>query len=170
MKTLLLSLLFGFWFTTSFSQTQPKDFLLLKRGSNQKSQIRYYPGEMITYKSKKLGYFITDQIVKLDTDYIYLTENILSPADILEVEIQSKDPRNRTLRNLTGLFLGAGSLLFAVDGINSLYQTGELAIASGVATTSGLLIGTGLALLPIRYKVFKQKGANRIQILIMRIE
>lgn len=170
MKTLLLSLVFGFWLTASFSQTQPKDFLLLKRGSNQKTQIRFYPGETITYKSKKLGYFITDQIVKLDTDYIYLSENILSPADILEVEIQNKDPRNRTLKNLTGLFLGAGSLLFAVDGVNSLYQTGELSIASGVATTSGILVGTGLALLPIRYKVFKQKGSNRIQILIMRID
>ena len=170
MKTLLLSLFFGFWITTSFSQTQPKDFILLKRGGNQKSQMRFYPGEMITYKSKKLGYFITDQIVKLDTDFIYLTENILSPSDILEVDVRNKDPRNRTLNNLTGLFLGAGSLLFAVEGINSLYQTGDLSISSGVATTSGILVGTGLALLPIRYKVFKQKGQNRIQIIIMRIE
>ena len=170
MKKLLLTLILGLVLGQVYSQNQAKDFLLLKRGSNQKTQIRFYPGEMITYKSKKLGYFITDQIVKLETDFIYLTENILSPSDILEIAIQDKDPRNRTLRNLTGLFLGSGSLLFAVDGVNSLYQTGELGIASGVATTSGILVGTGLALLPIRYKTFKHQGGNRIQILIMRIE
>lgn len=170
MKSLLIALLLGLFFTSAFSQNQPKDFILLKRGSNQKSQIRFYPGESITYKSKKLGYFVTDKIVSLDTDFIYLTENILSPIDIEEVDIRYKDPRNRTLRNLTSLFLGAGALLFAVDGVNSIYQSGELSIDSGVATTSAILAGTGLILLPLRYKTFKQKDGNRIQILIMRIE
>lgn len=154
----------------SFSQNQAKDFILLKRGSNQKTQIRFYPGESITYKSKKLGYFITDKIVRLDTEFIYLTENILSPSDIEAVDIRNKDKRNRTLKNLTGLFIGAGSLLLGVESVNSIYQQGSLAIDEGVAITSGILVGTGLALLPLRYKTFQQKGTNRIQILIMRIE
>ncbi len=152
------------------AQAQSKDFILLKRGSNQKSQIRYYPGEEITYKSKKLGYFITDKIVRLETDFIYLEENILSPSDILEVDIRNKDPRNRTLRNLTALFLGAGTILLTVEAVNGLYQEGELQIDQGVAVTSGILIGTGLALLPLRYKTFKNEGRNGIQIILMRMD
>jgi hypothetical protein len=154
----------------SFSQSQAKDFILLKRGSNQKTQIRFYPGESITYKSKKLDYFITDKIVSLDTDFIYLTENILSPSDVEAVDIRFKDPRNKTMKNLTGLFIGSGSLLLGVEAVNSIYQQGNFSIGGDVAATSGILIGTGLALLPLRYNTFRQKGSNRIQILIMRID
>lgn len=151
-------------------QAQSKDFLLLKRGGNQKSQIRFYPGEEITYKSKKLGYFVTDQIVSLDKDFIYLTENILSPSDIEEVDIRQKDARNRTMRNLTALFLGAGGILLTVEAVNSLYQEDQVGIDSGVAVTSGILIGTGLALLPLRYKTFKNSSGYGIQIILMRME
>lgn len=158
-----LLLLFG-------AQAQSRDFILLKRGSNQKSQIRFYPGEEITYKSKKLPYFVTDQIVSVDKDFIYLTENILSPTDIEEVDIRYKDSRNRTMRNLTALFLGAGGILLTVEAVNSLYQQGELNIDSGVAITSGILIGTGLALLPLRYKTFKNTTGYGIQIILMRME
>jgi hypothetical protein len=170
MKKLILIFFLALLSPLVSAQTQAKDFILLKRGANQKTQIRFYPGESITYKSKKLGYFITDKIVNLDTEFIYLTENILSPTDILEVDIRDKDSRNRTLKNLTGLFLGAGTLLLAVEGVNSIYQEGNLSIDSGIATTSGILLGTGLALLPVRYKTFSQTGKNRIQIILMRME
>jgi hypothetical protein len=160
---LFLSLIFG-------AEAQSRDFILLKRGSNQKSQIRFYPGENITYKSKKLDYFVTDQIVNVDKDFIYLTENILSPADIEEVDIRNKDSRNRTLRNLTALFLGAGTVLLSVETVNSLYQGSGLSIDSGVAVSSGILIGTGLALLPLRYKTFKNTSGYGIQIILMRME
>ena len=152
------------------AQAQSKDFILVKRGGNQKTQLRYYPGENITYKSKKLGYFVTDQIVSLDKDFIYLTENILSPADIVELDVRNKDPRNRTLRNLTALFIGAGSILLTVEVVNGLYQEGEFEIDQGVAITSGILIGTGLALLPLRYKSFKNTTGFGIQIIIMTME
>jgi hypothetical protein len=151
-------------------QAQSKDFILVKRGGNQKSQLRYYPGENITYKSKKLGYFVTDQIVSLDKDFIYLTENILSPSDIVELDIRNKDPRNRTLRNLTALFIGAGGILLTVDAVNSIYQEDQLSVDGGVAVTSGILIGTGLALLPLRYKTFKNTSGYGIQIIIMSME
>ncbi|OOG72766.1 hypothetical protein [Algoriphagus sp. A40] len=160
---LFLSLIFG-------ALAQSTDFILLKRGRNQKTQIRFYPGEEITYKSKKLGYFVTDQIVNVDKDFIYLTENILSPSDILEVDVRNKDPRNRTMRNLTALFLGAGGILLTVEAINSLYQQDQLKIDEGVAITSGILIGTGLALLPLRYKTFKNTTGFGIQIILMRME
>jgi hypothetical protein len=159
-----------FFFLSVGVHAQSKDFLLIKRGGNKKTQIRYYPGENITYKSKKLGFFVTDQIVSLDTDFIHLTENILSPADIMELDIRNKDPRNRTLRNLTALFLGAGGILMTVEAVNSVYQQGQLNVDSGVAVTSGVLIGTGLALMPLRYKTFKNTTGYGIQIILMRIE
>lgn len=164
---LTLVLFFSFVFG---SLAQSRDFILIKRGRSQKTQLRYYPGEEITYKSKKLGYFVTDQIVSLETDFIYLTENILSPSDILEVDVRYKDPRNRTLRNLTALFIGAGAILLTVEAVNSIYQQDELEIDSGVAITSGILIGTGLALLPLRYKTFKNTTGYGVQIILMRVE
>ncbi len=166
-KALILVLILG---NSIYSFGQSTDFILLKRGTNQKTQIRFNPGEEITYKSKKLGYFVTDMIVSMDKDFIYLSENILAPSDILEVDIRQKDKRNSTLRNLNSLILGAGLLLVSVEMVNSIYQNGDLEVSDGVAITSGILLGTGMVLLPIRYKTFKNEGRNKIQIILMRME
>lgn len=170
MPKAVLLFVFSFFLGIHGINAQSKDFLLLKRGANQKSQIRYQVGENLTYKSKKLGYYVTDKILSFDKDYIYLTENILSPSDIESIDIRTKDPRNRTLKNLTALFLGSGVLLISVETINSLYQDEQFSIDSGVAKISGALIATGLALTPLRYKTFEQKGKNRIQIVLMRLD
>jgi hypothetical protein len=169
-KVLFAFLFLGSFTGSIFAQDQPKKFLLLKRGANQKSQIRFYPGEDITYKSKKIGYFVTDKIVNLDTEYLYLTENILNPSEILEIDIRTKDPRNRTLNNLTILSLGAGSMAVALEGINSLYQQGKFQFSPGVIKTSAILLGTGFGLLPLRYKTFTVSGKNRIQLVLLEIE
>lgn len=167
---LLTLLLFGLMATSLLAQEQPKKFLLLKRGTNQKSQIRFYPGEDITYKSKKIGYFVTDRIVNLDTEYLYLTENILNPSDILEIDIRRKDPRNRTLNNLTSLSLGAGTMAIALEGINSLYQQRKLQFSPGLIKTSAILLGTGFGLLPLRYKTFSVSDRNKLQLVLLEIE
>jgi hypothetical protein len=169
-KVLFTFLFLGSFAGSIFAQEQPKKFLLLKRGANQKSQIRYYPGEDITYKSKKIGYFVTDKIVNLDTEYLYLTENILNPSDILEIDIRAKDPRNRTLTNLTNLSLGAGTMAIALEGINSLYQQGKLQFSPGVTKTSAILLGTGFGLLPLRYKTFTVSDKNKLQLVLLEIE
>jgi hypothetical protein len=167
----LLSLLFlGLLAMPLLAQEQPKKFLLLKRGSNQKSQIRFYPGEDITYKSKKIGYFVTDRIVNLDTEYLYLSENILNPSDIVAIDIRAKDPRNRTLNNLTNLSLGAGTMAIALEGINNLYQQGKIQFSHGVIRTSAILLGTGFGLLPLRYKTFTLSDKNKLQLVLLEIE
>ncbi len=167
---ILTLLLFGLMATSLLAQDQSKKFLLLKRGTNQKSQIRFYPGEDITYKSKKIGYFVTDRIVNLDTEYLYLTENILNPSDILEIDIRRKDPRNRTLNNLTSLSLGAGTMAIALEGINSLYQQRKLQFSPGLIKTSAILLGTGFGLLPLRYKTFTLSDRNKLQLVLLEIE
>ncbi len=170
-KVLLTFLFLGLLAGSILAQEQqPKKFLLLKRGANQKSQIRFYPGEDITYKSKKIGYFVTDRIVNLDTEYLYLSENILNPSDILEIDIRAKDPRNRTLNNLTNLSLGAGTMAVALEGINSLYQKGRLQFSPVVVKTSAILLGTGFGLIPLRYKNFKLSDKNRLQLVLLEIE
>ncbi len=169
--TVLLTLLVvGLMATPLLAQEQPRKFLLLKRGSNQKSQIRFYPVEVITYKSKKIGYFVTDRIVNLDTEYLYLSENILNPSDIIAIDIRAKDPRNRTLNNLTNLSLGAGTMAIALEGINSLYQQGKLQFSPGVVKTSAILLGTGFGLLPLRYKTFTLSDKNKLQLVLLEIE
>ena len=169
--TVILTLLIlGLFVGPILAQEQPRKFLLLKRGSNQKSQIRFYPGETITYKSKKIGYFVTDVLVNLDTEYLYLSENILKPSDIVAVDVRNKDPRNRTLTNLTQLSLGAGSMIIGLEGVNSLIKQGEFKISNGVSKASALLIGTGLALLPLRYKTFTLSDKNKVQLVILEIE
>jgi hypothetical protein len=166
----LTILLIGLFALPIHAQEQPRKFLLLKRGSNQKTQIRFYPGETITYKSKKIGYFVTDILVNLDTEFLYLSENILKPSDILSIDVKRKDPRNRTLNNLTVLSLGAGSMVIGLEGINSLTQQGQLKISAGVAKASALLLGTGLALLPLRYKTFTLSNKNKVQLVLLEIE
>ena len=169
--TVLLTLLvIGLMATPLLAQEQPRKFLLLKRGSNQKSQIRFYPGEDITYKSKKIGYFVTDRIVNLDTEYLYLSENILNPSDIVAIDIREKDPRNRTLNNLTSLSLGAGTMAIALEGINNLYRQGKLQFSPGVVKTSAILLGTGFGLLPLRYKTFTLSDKNKLQLVLLEIE
>ncbi len=167
---LLTLMLVGLAGTSLLAQEQPKKFLLLKRGTSQKSQIRFYPGENITYKSKKIGYFVTDKLVNLDTEYLYLSENILSPSDIIAIDIRTKDPRNRTLNNLTSLSLGAGTMAMALEGINGLYQNGKLQFSPGVTKTSALLLGMGLGLLPLRYKTFTLSDKNKLQLVLLEIE
>ena len=166
----LTILLIGLFALPIHAQEQPRKFLLLKRGSNQKTQLRFYPGETITYKSKKIGYFITDILVNLDTEFLYLSENILKPSDILAIDIRRKDPRNRTLNNLTQLSIGAGTMILGLEGINSLTQQGQLKISAGVAKASALLVGTGLALLPLRYKTFTLSDKNKVELVLLEIE
>ena len=166
----LTLLLIGLFALPIHAQEQPRKFLLLKRGSNQKTQIRFYPGETITYKSEKIGYFVTDVLVNLDTEYLYLSENILKPSDILAIDVRRKDPRNRTLKNFTALSLGAGTMIIGLEGINNLTQRGQLKISAGVAKASALLVGTGLALLPLRYKTFTLSDKNKLQLVLLEIE
>lgn len=165
-NTVLLFLFLGLYFN-GFSQS--KDFILLKRGANQNRQIRFYPGEEFTYKSKKIGYFVTDKILNVDKDFIYLSENILSAADILEIDIYRKDKRNRTFKTLRTLLFSAGIIFISAETINNLSRTGKLEINEQAAITSGILIGAGIALLPLTYKTFKLEGQNKIQLVIKPI-
>lgn len=165
-----LVVIFLLFAATTCSYAQGTDFILLKIGTKQKTQIRYYPGETITYKSKKIDYFVTDVIQSIDQNFIYLSENILSPESITELDIRDKDRRNGTLRALNVLTLGAGVILLGAESINSIYHEQEFSISSGVGLTSGILIGTGLAMLPLRYKTFKNTGRNKIQLIQMRMD
>jgi hypothetical protein len=94
----------------------------------------------------------------------------LKPSDILAIDIRRKDPRNRTLKNLTALSLGAGTMILGLEGINNLTQRGQLKISAGVAKASALLVGTGLALLPLRYKIFTLSDKNKVQLVLLEIE
>lgn len=157
---ILLLFLLG---TEGFAQK----FVLLQKGSNQKTRLKFEIGEEFTYKSTTYDFYVTDVIVDIKTDIIVLSENILQPNDITAVYIKKKDPRNSTLKNLAYLGMGGGLIFFTGGIINSLYHEGNL---SGVSNSIGLsagLFGAGYILSKAQYREFKHEGKNKIQLIIL---
>jgi hypothetical protein len=142
-------------------------FILLQKGSNQKTRLKFEIGQEFTYKTTTYDFFITDIIVDIRKDIIVLSENILQPKDIKAVYIKHKDPRNATLKNLSFLGMGAG-LIFLTGGIiNSLYHYGDLSQTSNSLGLSAGLFGAGYLLSKLQYKEFKHEGKNKIQLVIL---
>lgn len=160
---LLISMVFFFGSNEAVSQK----FLLLQKGSNQKTRLKYEIGEIITYKSKTNDFFITDRITDIQNDILVLSENVLRPEDIVSIDIYDKDPRNRTLKNLSTLGMAGGFVFLLADGVNGLYQEGRPSIGQGTLVTSGIMIGTGFILSRIRYRYFENKGRNKIQLIVL---
>lgn len=160
---ILTSLLLFFILPTGYAQK----FILLQKGSNQKTRLKFEIGEEINYKTKNYDFYISDIIVDIKTDIIVLTENILRPEDITAVYIKNKDPRNSTIKNLSFLGMGAGLIFFAGGIINSLYQEGDLSQASSPIVWSAGLFGAGFLISKLQYKEFKHEGKNKIQLIIL---
>ncbi|MEX2566080.1 MAG: hypothetical protein WD431_09080 [Cyclobacteriaceae bacterium] len=139
--------------------------MILQRGNNEKTRIKYEEGEQLIYLQENLDYYITDIIQEITNDFIILSENIISPKQIVAIDIREKDERNRTLGNFTMLPAAGGILLLLAEGINDLYGEGRLSYSPETLVISGVLLATSLALSPIRYKKFKVKGRNKIQII-----
>lgn len=151
MRTFLILLLF----TTAHTTTAQK-FILLQKGDNQKTRLKYEVGEEFVYKTAQYDFFITEVIRDITHEAIILTDNIVQPHQIVEVDIRKKDPRNYTIQNFSYLGIGAGTLLVLGSGINSLYQEGNLTGASGALGLSAGLIAGGLIIGQLKYKKFRQ--------------
>lgn len=142
-------------------------FILLQKGSNQKTRLTFEIGEEFTYKSTTYDFFITDIIIDIRNDIIVLSENILQPKDISAVYVKHKDPRNSTIKNLSFLGMGAGLIFFTGGIINSLYHYGDLSQTSNSLGLSAGLIGAGYVISKLQYKEFKHQGRNKIQLVIL---
>jgi hypothetical protein len=142
-------------------------FILLQRGANEKTRLEYEIGESITYKTKTYDFFITDVIKDIQKDVIVLSENILRPENITVIDITNKDPRNITLTNLSYLSYGAGVIFLLAEGINSIYQEGQLSISRGGLITTSALISSGFILSKLKYRYFRNRGRNKIQLVLL---
>lgn len=142
-------------------------FILLQKGANQKTRLKFEVGENFTYKSTEMDFFVTDKIVDITTEVIVLTENVLSPRTITEVLIVDKDPRNMTISNLGYLGMGAGVLFLVGSTVNSLYQEGNLSAAGNTIGWPIGLFATGFLISKMKYRTFKHKGRNKIQLVIL---
>jgi hypothetical protein len=163
-KVYLISLVLLF---SLVHQSYSQKFILLQKGSNTKTALKFKIGEEITYKSTKFDFFVTDVIVDIQKDIIVLSENVLQPKDITVIDIRNKDPRNQTIKNLSYLSMGAGVIFLLVTTVNSLYQQGDLQqLENSWALPVGLLAG-GYAISKLQYKEFKHKGDNKIQLVIL---
>jgi hypothetical protein len=160
-KFILFLIFFG-----TLHQASAQKFILLQKGSNQKTRIKYEIGEELIYKTKDFDFFLYDEIVDISNEIIVLKENVLTPKEILVVDIRSKDPRNQTLKNLSMLGIGGGILFLAAQGVNSLIQEGDLRQIDTWGVPLGM-IGTGVVLSKIRYRNFNHQGRNKIQTVVL---
>ncbi|MCH7397076.1 hypothetical protein MM236_03710 [Belliella sp. DSM 107340] len=154
-------------FVINLNDVYAQKFILLQKGTNQKSRLKFEVGETFTYKSKTNDFYITDVIKDIQTDIIVLSENILKPEDITSVDIFDKDPRNGTLKNLSTLSYGAGLIWLTAESINSLYHDKSFGISSGGMIGAGALFASGFTLSKIRRRHFKNTKRNKIQLVIL---
>lgn len=151
-------------------QAEAQRFMILQKGANQKSRLKYEEGDQIRYKQKGQDYFISDIIQEVQRDFLVLKENILRPEDITAVDIRNKDERNRTIGNLSGLMFAGGALLFTAETINGLYHEGKLTYSKAGLFFGGSLFASGFILSKLKYKYFRQQGRNKIQIIYLEEE
>ncbi|MFC4873781.1 hypothetical protein [Negadavirga shengliensis] len=145
-----------------------QNYMILQKGKNQKTRIKYEEGDPITYLQEGLDYYITDVIKEITKDYLILSENIVTPSQIVAIDIRDRDERNRTMANLTLLPAGGAVLLLLAESINSLYADGGLSYSNSSLVISGALLTTSLVLAPVRYKKFRHRGRNKIQIIPLK--
>lgn len=150
------------------SQTSPlfaQRYLILQKGENQKTRIRYEVGESITYKLRDTPYFMTDLIQDIQPEHLLFGDNIIAPWQIETIDIFSKDERNSTLRNLTLLPAGAALLLITAESVNSLYADGTVEISRASSLIAGGLAGSALIMSQLRHKKFRIKGKRKLLII-----
>lgn len=155
-----------------FISLSPQDlfaqkFVLLQRGANEKTRIKFEVGEEFSYKTKEYDFFITDVITDIQTDILVLKENVLRPEDILSVDVRRKNDRNRRLESLTAKTLGGGVLFLIGFTATSLVQEGDLSQLSQTWPYPTALFASGLILSRIRYREFKIEGRNKLQLVIL---
>ncbi|GGF17920.1 hypothetical protein [Echinicola rosea] len=153
----------------SLPQAQAQRYLILQKGGNQKTKIRYDEGDLITYQTKDMDYFISDQIKEIHRDFLVLRENILRPENIAVVDVRDNREQNRTIRSFSTIFAAAGGLLLTAETINSLYTEGELSYSKGGLIISGALLAGSFVISRFKKKYFKNEGRNKIQIIYLDI-
>ena len=147
------------------AESLAQNMLILQRGSNQKTRITYEVGESITYLQREIGYYITDNIREITSEYIELSENVLSIHQLEAIDIRLKDERNRTLKNLTLLPAAGAGLLLTAETINGLYADGRFSYNNVSLGIAGGLVGASLIMSQVRYKKFRLRGRNKIQVI-----
>lgn len=158
---LLLLLLFG------FAEAEAQKFMILQKGSNEKTRIKYEEGDLIRYQQKGQEYFVSDRIREIHPDFLVLAENILRPEEIVTVDVRTKDERNQTLKNLSILMYAGAGLMLVAETINSLYHDKRLGYSDEGLTVAGSLLVSGFTLSKIKYRYFKNRGRNKIQIIYL---
>lgn len=148
-------------------QAEAQKYVILQKGSNQKSRITYEVGDLIVYQPNGQDFFVKDQIKEIHKDFLVLNENILRPQDIYQIDVREKDERNHTVANLSALMISGGALLMTAETINGLYHEGKLTYSQSGLIISGSLLASGLILSRFKYHYFKNQGRNKIQIIYL---
>jgi hypothetical protein len=151
-------------------KVEAQKYVILQKGANQKTRIKYEEGDLIRYQLKENDFFISDRIEEIHPEFLVLTENILKPEEIAVVDVRNVDERNHTLSNLSVLMYAGGGLLLVAETINGLYHEKKFTYSNEGLIISGALIASGFILSKVRYQYFKNKGRNKIQIIYLEEE
>ncbi|QDH79433.1 hypothetical protein FKX85_10465 [Echinicola soli] len=155
--------------TLGCSSAHAQRYMILQKGGNQKTRIKYEEGDLITYQTKDMSYFISDQIKEIHRDFLVLRENIIRPENIAVVDVRDTREQNRTIKSFSTIFAAAGALLLTAETINSLYTEGELSYSKGGLIISGTLLAGSFVISRFKKKYFKNEGRNKIQIIYLDI-
>jgi len=148
-------------------QVEAQKFMILQKGANQKTRIKYEEGDLIRYQIIGNDFFISDRIEEIHPGFLVLTENIIKPEEIAIVDVRNVDERNRTFGNLSSLMYAGGGLLLVAETINGLYHEKKFTYSNEGLIISGALIASGYIFSKFRYHYFKNKGRNKIQIIYL---
>lgn len=158
-------LLFSLIIVLSFSRAEAQKFMILQKGANQKTRIKYEEGDKITYQQRGQDFFVVDRIKEIHPNFLVLADNILKLEEIAVVDVRSIDERNQTLATLSGLLYGGGALLLVAETVNGLYHEKKLTYSDEGLIIGGSLLASGFILSRFKYQYFKHQGRNKIQII-----
>lgn len=153
-RFLLLLLLF----VATIGQSQ--NFLVLEKMGSKKRH-EYYPGDKINFKLKEDKFFQTDEILGLGDSTIIFESGPVHIGDMRNVGLSN---RKKLMRG-TGTTLAIGGLGYMVlDLFNKTISGGDVYVDEKVARTSGIIAGTGLALVFLSKKKVSLKNNWRLRI------
>lgn len=157
-RLIILTLLASFIGSLSYAQT----FMVLEKMGTKKRYV-YYVGEEIEFRRPGEKDFSNVRITQI-LDSAFVAHNDSIPFKSID-RINIKSKREPGIVNSAGpILIIAGLGYFAIDQINrGIVQSGGSSWDSSVATTSGIIAGTGALIMILRKNKIPMDGWWRLR-------
>jgi hypothetical protein len=161
-KNVILTASLLFFSSVVIAQRQ---FIILK---DQTVIARFQKGDIIHFARAKDKEILVQRILDLNDTLLMMNQDTIAYYRIQRMDIEGRQ-QNKFLKGLGLGLLAAGILLPGIDYFNSsVIQDQDRSVNNGVVVTSGVMVGTGVALLLIKKQYFKPGRRNRMMIIDKR--